>query len=444
MKNRSVLIVGLGKSGLSVARYLHKHQIKFSVTDSRENPPGLSEIPKIDPDIDILTDYCGEAFREFDVLIVSPGISVKDPAVQAAKNGGALVVGDIELFTWEVTSPVLSVTGSNGKSTVVAMLEAMSQQSGKNAKACGNIGAPALDHVDDKSIELFILELSSFQLETTYSLKSIAACILNISEDHMDRYDSLQEYAEAKQRVYEYAECLIVNRSDRRTWPTNNHASVKTVYYADDNPIQKDVFGLSEMDNQVCLMLGDEKIMTEDELNIAGRHNAVNALAAIALGREAGFTTSDMVTALKVFKGLPHRMEFVFEIAGVKWFNDSKGTNVDATVQAVTGIKSPIVLVAGGVGKGADFTPLARVAKKHIKAAVLIGRDATLIADVLNDSGIPVMFASTMEEAVKNAASLANSGDVVLLSPACASFDMFKNFEERGQVFVKEVSELVA
>lgn len=444
LKDKSILIVGLGKSGLSIARYLNRKGLSFSVVDSREKPPGVEEIKRISPDCDVHQGFEVKLFCSNDVLIVSPGVSVNEPAIVAAKKSGALVVGDIELFAWEVAKPVVSVTGSNGKSTVVSMLGEMGEKVGLNVKVCGNFGDPALDFVDDHSIDLFILELSSFQLETTYSLHSSAACILNISEDHMDRYTDIKGYIDAKRKIYDDADCVVVNRGDKRAWPSQKLSAEKKVYFAADEPLQKDVFGLASVEANRCLMLGDTVLMRVDELKVPGEHNAINALAAIALGRAVNLEMQGMVDALKGFTGLPHRVEFVCEADGVKWYNDSKGTNVGATVKAVTGLDSPVILIAGGVGKGADFQPLADVAEQSIKAAVLIGRDADLIGAALGDRGVPVMFASTMDEAVKNASSLSISGDVVLLSPACASFDMFKSFEERGEIFIKEVMRAVA
>lgn len=444
LEGKTILIVGLGKTGVSVARYLRKHGLRFSVADSRENPPGLVDFLAEFPGVAVETRFEEKFFRKFDVLVVSPGVAVSEPAIVAARKAGAQVVGDIEIFARVVSKPVLAVTGSNGKSTVVSMLGAMAQAAGVNAKVCGNFGDPVLDSADDESIQLYILELSSFQLETLDSLHPVAACILNISEDHMDRYAGLKEYIEAKQRIYVNASCLVVNRDDKRTWPTVNDVPARTVYFGDGEPLQKNVFGVALFEGQDWLMLGEQPLMAVAHLKVAGSQNVLNALAAFALGREAGFTLEQMAEGLKSFAGLPHRVEFVVERAGVRWYNDSKGTNVGATVKAVEGLGAPVVLIAGGVGKGADFSPLAEIAAQHIKAAVLIGRDANMIAEVLRDVGVPVMFASTMAEAVCDASDLAIAGDVVLLSPACASFDMFRSYEERGEIFVKEVMREVA
>lgn len=444
LKDKSVLIVGLGKTGLSVARYLKTHGISFSAADGHADSDGVKRVVSLYPDVTVLESFEEKQFSGFDVLIVSPGVPLTHPAVQAAKAKGAMIIGDIELFAQVVTKPVIAITGSNGKSTVVAMIGCMADQAGVKACVCGNFGLPVLDLVDDSSIDFYILELSSFQLETTFSLKAEAACILNISEDHLDRYIGVQEYVDAKQKIYENASALIVNRSDQRTWPRNSYPDADIVYFADDEPVEKSVFGLSRSTGEVCLMLGTQKLLAFSEMQVPGEHNAVNALAAIALGQRIELSMSDMLEGLKRFSGLPHRVQFVREKKGVRWFNDSKGTNVGATVRAIEGLDAPVVLIAGGVGKGADFSPLALVASQYLKAAVLIGRDATLIADALANTGVPVMFASTLAEAVSNADSLAISGDVVLFSPACSSFDMFKNFEERGEVYIKEVMRDVA
>ncbi|MDO6460327.1 UDP-N-acetylmuramoyl-L-alanine--D-glutamate ligase [Granulosicoccaceae sp. 1_MG-2023] len=444
LQGKNILIVGLGKTGVSVARYLRKHGLPFAVADSREKPPGLVDFLSEFPGVKVQTRFDEKFFRKHDVLVVSPGVPVSEPAIVSAAKAGAAVIGDIELFARVVSKPVIAVTGSNGKSTVVSMLGSMAAAAGVSAKVCGNFGDPVLDFADDSSLDLYILELSSFQLETLYSLRPKAACILNISEDHMDRYAGLKEYIEAKQRVYTNASCVVVNRDDKRTWPVVNDTQVRTVYFGDGEPLQKDVFGVAQHDGADWLMLGQQPLMAVAELKVPGSQNVANALAAFALGREAGFTVEQMAAGLRSFVGLPHRVEFVVERRGVRWFNDSKGTNVGATVKAVEGLGAPVVLIAGGVGKGADFSPLAAIASKCIKAAVLIGRDANMIAEVLREVGVPVMFASTMAEAVCDAADLAIEGDVVLLSPACSSFDMFRSYEERGEIFVKEVMREVA
>ena len=260
----------------------------------------------------------------------------------------------------------------------------------------------------------------------------------------MDRYAGLKEYIEAKQRIYANASCIVVNRDDKRTWPIVNDTTTRTVYFGEGEPLQKNVFGVAEVAGVEHLMLGEQSLMPVADLKVAGSQNVANALAALALGREAGFSLPQMANGLRSFAGLPHRVEFVVERQGVRWFNDSKGTNVGATVKAVEGLRAPVVLIAGGVGQGADFSPLAKIAAQHLKAAVLIGRDANQIAAVLRQVGVPAMFASTMAEAVCDASDLAIAGDVVLLSPACASFDMFRSYEERGEIFVKEVMREVA
>lgn len=444
IEGKSILIVGLGKTGVSVARYLRKRGLRFAVADSRESPPGLTDFLAEFPGVSVENRFEEKHFRKFQVLIVSPGVAVSEPAIVGAVKAGAEVIGDIELFAQAVSKPVLAVTGSNGKSTVVSMLGAMANAAGVTAKICGNFGDPVLDFADDSLIDLYILELSSFQLETLYSLKPTAACILNISEDHMDRYAGLKEYIEAKQRIYANASCIVVNRDDKRTWPIVNDTTTRTVYFGEGEPLQKNVFGVAEVAGVEHLMLGEQSLMPVADLKVAGSQNVANALAALALGREAGFSLPQMANGLRSFAGLPHRVEFVVERKGVRWFNDSKGTNVGATVKAVEGLRAPVVLIAGGVGKGADFSPLAKIAAQHLKAAVLIGRDANQIAEVLRQVGVPVMFASTMAEAVCDASDLAIAGDVVLLSPACASFDMFRSYEERGEIFVKEVMREVA
>ncbi len=305
----------------------------------------------------IYNDFEEKLFAGFDVLILSPGISAHEPAVLAAVKKGAWLIGDIEIFSWVVKKPVIAITGSNGKSTVVAMVGEICKGAGRNTKICGNFGDPALDHVDDATIDLFVLELSSFQLEATHSLSTMVSCVLNISEDHMDRYNALQEYIVAKQKIYNRSDCLLVNRSDKNTWPSSSRqTSTKIVYFAEDEPLQKDVFGIAVGEGIMHLMLGDQVLMAASMLKVVGRHNAINALVAIAIGREIGIALATMVEALEKFDGLPHRVEFVCEKNGIRWFNDSKGTNVGATVKAIKGLGTPIVLIAGGEGKGADFS----------------------------------------------------------------------------------------
>ncbi len=444
LKRHKVLVVGLGRSGMSVVRFLSKHGVNFSVVDKRINCEGLEEIKVHFPDIETYSGFESEVFEKFSVLVLSPGVALEDPAIHAAKCKGAVLIGDIELFSWVVNKPVLAVTGTNGKSTVVAMLGEIGNYANKCIKTCGNFGDPVLDFVDADNIDAFAVELSSFQLETTFHLRSVAACVLNISEDHMDRYFDLNDYIAVKQTVYHLSDCFVVNRNDKNTWPRKVSNKNKIVYFAKDEPLQKDVFGLSLKQGRMHLMLGDKSIMDASNLKVVGIQNAANTLAAIAMAREIGIEVDTSRRAMEMFSGLPHRVEFVCKNEGVSWFNDSKGTNVGATVTAVKGMAAPVVLIAGGEGKGADFTPLTLAAKECIKAAVLIGRDASKIADSLGKVNVPVMYASTMNEAVKAAKGLAVEGDVVLLSPACASFDMFRNFEERGEIFVREVLQEVA
>ncbi len=444
LRKRTILIVGLGRSGMSVVHFLSKNKIEFSVVENRESCVGIDEVRKNYPNVKIHVGFCQALFERFDVLIISPGISLRDPAIEAADQKGALLIGDIEIFSWVVNKPVIAVTGTNGKSSVVAMLGEIGNYSGRNIQVCGNFGDPVLEFVENEKVDVFVVELSSFQLETTYNLRSVAACILNISEDHMDRYADMHEYIDVKHRIYSQTDCFVVNRNDKNTWPRIHFKKSKIIYFSEDEPLQKNVFGLLRKQKRILLMLGNQVIMQADDLKVIGVHNAANALVAIALAREVNLPIDVSRQALQGFTGLRHRVEYVCEKMGVRWFNDSKGTNVGATVNAVKGMAAPVVLIAGGEGKGADFSPLIKVAKKCMKAAVLIGRDASEVAESLSKANVPVMYASTMNEAVNAAKDLAVKGDIVLLSPACASFDMFKNFEERGEIFIKEVMKAVA
>jgi UDP-N-acetylmuramoylalanine--D-glutamate ligase len=440
------LIVGLGKTGLSCARYLAAQGVSLAMTDSREKPPGLQALRQELPDIGLfLGGFQAEVFEAASRLVVSPGVALNHPLIQAAKQRGVEVLGDVELFARAVNAPLVAITGSNGKSTVTTLLGEMARMAGVRVAVGGNLGEPALDLLDEQ-VELYILELSSFQLESTDSLKPKVAVVLNISPDHMDRYRDLADYAETKAKVYHQAEISIVNRDDQ--WVA---AMVErdrpSLGFTLESPQGSD-FGLREQDGAIWLSEGYTPLMPVSELRIPGRHNLANALAALALGSAAGFPQNDMLAALRSFSGLSHRTQWVSDKGGLYWYNDSKGTNVGATVSALLGLhprqgESRTVLIAGGDCKGADFTSLASVVEKTARAVVLIGRDAHEIRRVLNGH-VDLVNAETMDEAVTMAYRAAQPGDRVLLSPACASFDMFQNFEARGEAFIDAVKELEA
>ncbi len=435
------LIVGLGMTGLSVVRHLHKLGEAMIVVDSRDIPPALNEFKQSFGDVPLHTGkFNSKLFVNAQRIVVSPGVPLSDPALQQARDSGVEITGDIDLFAHEVDAPVVAITGSNGKSTVTSLLVSMATRAGMNAVAGGNIGLPVLDLLDDPR-DLYVLELSSFQLETLQRLPMKAAVVLNVSPDHMDRYADVNAYAMSKQAIYEHAAHAVVNRDDAFVSKMLNHQQGVTGFTL--NRPSAGEFGICEQDGATYLCVGDELLVNTDELKIRGRHNHANALAALALGQGIGLPMPAMLDALKAFPGLEHRTQWVAEINGVNWYNDSKGTNVGATLAAIEGLPGKHVLIAGGQGKGADFTPLREIASQRLRALVLMGEDADRIAKAV-DQVVPVRLVGDMDEAVAAAAELAEAGDNVLLSPACASFDMFRGFAHRGEVFMRAVEGLVS
>jgi len=441
-KSCRTLVIGLGETGLSVARYLLRQGVQVAIVDSRENPPGLERLRnELPADVALfLGGFRGEAFARAEQIIVSPGVSLGQPEIAAAMARGVAVIGDVELFAQAAMAPVIAVTGSNGKSTVVTLLGAMARRAGLDVRVGGNIGTPALDLLAEHEPDLYVLELSSFQLETLHTLRPVAAVVLNVSEDHLDRYRDLREYAAAKQVIYRNAALQVVNRDDPVAAELAD-ARRPQVGYTQQEPAGND-YGLASHDGELWLMRGSTRLLPAAAVQLAGRHNLANALAALALGEGASVPLEAMLETLTEFQGLPHRMQFVAERDGVRWYNDSKGTNVGATLAAIAGIEAGVVLIAGGDGKGADFSALAPALRDKGRGAVLIGRDAELLQRVLQGV-LPLARAADMREAVRLAAEMARPGDVVLLSPACASTDMFRNFVERGEVFTRAVQEML-
>lgn len=433
------LIVGLGKTGLSCARYLAARGVPAAVIDSREQPPGLAALREELPDTALfLGGFEPAVFREADRLVVSPGISLREPEIREAQERGVEVLGDVELFAREAAAPVVAITGSNGKSTVTTLVGEMAREAGLQVKVGGNLGEPVLNLLHPES-ELYVLELSSFQLETTSSLRPIAAAVLNVSADHMDRYRDVEEYAAAKERVYRGAVHKVFNRDDPLVMKMAR-AEEGDLFFSLGKPVA-DGFGLRRIAGNEWLCQDERELLPAAELLIPGRHNLANALAALALGTVLNLPEVAMLAALRRFRGLPHRTQFVAEQEGVRWYNDSKGTNVGATIAALEGLAerdSRTVLIAGGDCKGADFSPLAPVVTRTARAVILIGRDAPELEQALAGT-VPLLRAGDLTEAVALAAEQARPGDRVLLSPACASFDMFRNFEERGERFMEAV-----
>jgi UDP-N-acetylmuramoylalanine--D-glutamate ligase len=437
------IVVGLGKSGMSLVRFLANQGVSFAVADTRENPPELPTLRRDFPQVDV---RCGELDVEFlcraDELYVSPGLALATPALQQAAARGVKLSGDIDLFARHAKAPIVAITGSNAKSTVTTLVGEMAVAAGKRVAVGGNLGTPALDLLAD-DIELYVMELSSFQLETTNQLGAEVATVLNVSEDHMDRYSGLPAYHLAKHRVFRGARQVVVNRQDVLTRPLIGEGLPCWTFGL--NVPDFHGFGLREENAQKYLAFQFDKLMPVSELKIRGAHNQSNALAALALGHAVGLPMEAMLSSLRTFAGLEHRCQWLREHAGVNYYNDSKATNVGAALAAIQGLGADIagklVLIAGGDGKGADFSGLRALVSAHCRAVVLIGRDAELIAQALGDAA-PVVRVATLDEAVLRSAELAVAGDAVLLAPACASFDMFNNYEERGRVFAQAVGDL--
>jgi UDP-N-acetylmuramoylalanine--D-glutamate ligase len=366
-------------------------------------------------------------FVQASQVVLSPGIPLDVPAVRAAFQARVPILGDIELFSRHVDAPVIAITGSNGKSTTTTLVGEMAKHAGKEARVGGNLGTPALDLLGHGSPDLYILELSSFQLEVTESLDCVAATVLNICDDHLDRHHSLLEYAAVKQRVFRGHGSMVLNVDDPLV-AAMSEAGRHLVRFGLSAPRNETDYGLVVHGGTEWIARGRERLMRANELRIAGRHNLANALAALALGEAAGFSPEPMLETLRVFPGLPHRCQFVAEIDGVGYYNDSKGTNVGSTLAAIAGMPgNKVVVILGGEGKGQDFAPLQSAVAVYARAVVLIGCDAPIIAKALGDVA-PMLKANSMEEAVQRARAAARPGDTVLLSPACASFDMFNNY----------------
>ncbi|WP_443691329.1 UDP-N-acetylmuramoyl-L-alanine--D-glutamate ligase [Pseudomonas sp.] len=437
------IVVGLGKSGMSLVRFLAKQGVSFAVADTRDNPPELATLRQDYPQVEV---RCGELDVEFlcraDELYVSPGLALATPALQQAAARGVKLSGDIELFARNAKAPIVAISGSNAKSTVTTLVGEMAAAAGRRVAVGGNLGTPALDLLDD-SVELYVLELSSFQLETTDQLGAEVATVLNVSEDHMDRYSGLPAYHLAKHRIFRGARQVVVNRQDALSRPLIGEGLPCWTFGLNTPDFHG--FGLREENGEKYLAFQFDNLMPVRELKIRGAHNQSNALAALALGHAVGLPFDAMLSALRTFTGLAHRCQWLRERAGVNYYDDSKATNVGAALAAIEGlgvdIAGKLVLIAGGDGKGADFSALRAPVAAYCRVVVLLGRDAELLAKTFGDA-VPLVRVKTLDEAVQRAAEWAQSGDAVLLSPACASLDMFKNFEERGRVFAHAVEGL--
>lgn len=442
MHSSLYLIAGLGKTGHSIARYLQRRNKPFVVFDTRTSPVGVTEFNAEFPGIDVYSAHLPAAlFKQLTEIICSPGVALDHPVIQEAIAMGIPIVGDIECMAREIHVPVIAITGTNGKSTVTTLVGKMAAEAGLSVAVAGNIGTPVLDLLDDGvDYDIWVLELSSFQLDLIKSLAPVAATILNVTPDHLDRHHSLAAYAQAKQRVYHLAKFCLYNREDSLTVPLSGENLIS--FGLDERDLN---WGLLTENNINYLAYGQKKLMPVDALRIKGRHNWANALAACALAQAAGIGFAPMVDVLQRFAGLPHRSQWVRTFDGIDWINDSKGTNIGATISAISGIggsmQGKIVLIAGGQGKGADFSELRTSMATYVRSLVLIGEDADKMEQSLTDS-VQVLRASSLDVAVNMARQEAKPGDVVLLSPACASLDMFRDFNHRGDVFTAVVNAL--
>ncbi len=436
------LVYGLGTTGLSVARYLQRSGVDAHYVDSRESPPCIDELKELCGDADTtLGSLPLKLLKNSARVIVSPGIADSDDYLRAARDVNVDVVTDIELFVQEAKAPFVAITGSNGKSTVTTLLSLMCAAAGKTALAGANLGVPALDLLleDKHKPDFYLLELSSFHLQRTKDLPAEVAVLLNISADHLDWHGSEDEYREAKYRIFAQARAVVVNRADSEV---GEHLpkDVSCISFGLDKPAA-DQYGLRQEDGVTYLARGEQLLLAVAEVAIVGVHNQANALAALACGEMMGLGMSAMLQVLHEFPGLPHRMQSAGRVAGVHYINDSKATNVGAAIASVESVAGLVVLIAGGQGKGGDFDKLATATCSRLRAAVLMGEDAALLDSAFTEL-TPTALVAEMSAAVARAADLAESGDTVLLAPACASFDQYRNYQQRGEDFCRAVEAL--
>jgi UDP-N-acetylmuramoylalanine--D-glutamate ligase len=445
-ENRNVVVLGLGLTGLSAARWAARHGARVTVADTRAEPPLAGKLAAELPGVPLLRGPITDAtLANAATIVISPGLAKEAPPIAAAVARGVELVGDVELFARALrpAQRVLAITGSNGKSTVTALTGELARAAGLSAAVVGNIGEPVLDVLAGHEggapwPDVFVIELSSFQLETTMSLKPTAATVLNVTANHLDRYTGIDAYATAKAQIFAGGGEQILNRDDRRSLAMRLPGRIVQTFGGGVPEAELD-WGLVQRSGAPWLARGGALLVAANELALVGRHNALNALAALALTSSVAKIDAKVIAALAAFHGLPHRMERVAEIGGVLFVNDSKGTTVAATQAALEGLGRPAVLIAGGDGKGQDFAPLQSYVGTHCRAVVLLGRDAPAIAAALSGA-VPVEFAPTLETGVARAIRLAHPGDAVLLSPACASLDMFRDYVERGDRFKAAVA----
>ncbi|MAK33429.1 MAG: UDP-N-acetylmuramoyl-L-alanine--D-glutamate ligase [Acidiferrobacter sp.] len=438
-------VFGLGASGFSAVKYLAALGVEVEVQDSRDVAPFYSELTRQFPQVPVqLGQFTTPNLGRGDLAVVSPGISLSEPVIEKIRQQQVEIVGDIELFVRACPAPMLAITGSNGKTTVTTLVGQMLAAQGVNAPVAGNIGMPALDLLEGAIPDVVVLELSSFQLEATDSLKAKAAAILNLSPDHMDRYATVAQYLHAKQRILNGAITGIVSRDDPTLQAMEVSGAAEIISFGLDAPLRAVDYGIAaDPHGDDWIVRGDVRILPVASLSMTGRHNVMNALAALALIESAGYPANPAaLAALSAFRGLPHRCELVLEREGVLWINDSKGTNPGAAEAALVGLDRPVVLIAGGQSKDADFSTLAQAIQRYARQVLLIGEDRVALAEAIGDR-VPVTLADDLPQAVRLAARWAQSGDAVLFSPACASFDMFRDFAHRGEVFSDLVREMI-
>ncbi|MGE5128877.1 MAG: UDP-N-acetylmuramoyl-L-alanine--D-glutamate ligase [Sphingomonadaceae bacterium] len=444
LAGKRVLVLGLGDTGLAVARWVERAGGSVRVADTRATPPRAPDLRSSEL---VTGPFDVRLLAGIDLVCISPGLALAEPLVQHVLARGIPLLGEIELFAWQVragqAAKIAAVTGTNGKTTVTALTGHLLRGAGVDCEVAGNIGPAALDALMRRADagrlpEAWVLELSSYQLETTWSLAPDCAALLNLSEDHLDRYAGLSDYGAAKARIFQGAGVQVLNRDDPGA-AALAPAGGRRVSFGLDAPLRPEDFGVVTAHGRKWLAQGARTLIAADELPIHGWHNAANALAAAALATALGARHEAIVEGLRSFRGLPHRLERVATTGGIAWYDDSKGTNVGATIAALRGLDQKVVLIAGGDGKGQDFAPLARPVAERASRVLLIGRDAPLIARALASSGVPLETCATLEDAVAIAARSARPGEAVLLSPACASFDMFRDYRHRGEAFAAAV-----
>jgi UDP-N-acetylmuramoylalanine--D-glutamate ligase len=436
------LVVGIGLTGLSCIRYLVARGEKVAAIDSRAAPPELDQLKREFPEVPYTVGgFESPLWSQAAELVVSPGVSLQEPAIAQCIRAGVPAIGDVELFARVVQKPVIAITGSNGKTTVTSLVGKMVAEAGFAVEVCGNIGQPVLTAIDKPLPDFYVAELSSFQLETTDSLQPLTAVVLNVCQDHMDRYDSYEDYYQAKRRVYHGCRYPIVNADEPEIWRDIPFSQSPLAFSL--RPLDSG-FCLREHNGEYFLALGEQLLLPVKEMQFTQQYEFQNALAALALGTAAGLPMNAMLETLRRFSGLPHRCQAVGEFGGIRWYNDSKGTNVGATIAALLSLGAAksgrLFLIAGGDAKKADLSSLLEPVTRFADQLILLGKDAPQLQNLFAGK-LPIARVTSMQEAVNFAAHSARPGDIVLLSPACASMDMFRNYAHRGEVFVQAIKD---